>query len=153
MIPEADRLEVHAFTRPSQQHRLKVRAATLHRLYNTSLFRRLILLARDKGARTKHAGVGINRCLRSNHKKGTTSLKFAWEQLFNGKVAQRYGQASTDACSRCALPVSCTHIVGECKENKTNCMSRHNAASQLIHATIRNLSKQVGHSTSDPTSS
>jgi hypothetical protein len=45
-IPEADRLKIHAFTRPSQQLRQKFRAATLRSLHHTSIYRRLIIQAK-----------------------------------------------------------------------------------------------------------
>jgi len=59
---------MHAFTRPSQQLSLKVKAATLRVLYHTSIYMRLILLARDKEAHTKHTGAAIHMRLRANHK-------------------------------------------------------------------------------------
>jgi len=45
-IPEADRLRMQAFTRPSQQLRQKVRAATLRSLHHTSIYRRIITQAK-----------------------------------------------------------------------------------------------------------
>jgi len=42
-IPEEERLQMHAFTRPSKQLRRKVRHALLRNLHYTSLYRRLIL--------------------------------------------------------------------------------------------------------------
>jgi len=42
-IPEADRLQMHAFTRPSHQLRQKVRAATLRSMHHTSIYMRLII--------------------------------------------------------------------------------------------------------------
>ncbi len=53
-IPEADRLQMHAFTRPSNQLRLKVRDALLHSLHNSSLYIRIIVANNEKGARLKN---------------------------------------------------------------------------------------------------
>ncbi len=50
-IPEADRLQMHAFTRPSMQLRRQVRAVTLRSKHHTSLYRRLIFQAKASGAR------------------------------------------------------------------------------------------------------
>ena len=44
---------MHAFTRPSSQLRLKVRDALLRSLHHSSLYRRLIVAIKEKGARTK----------------------------------------------------------------------------------------------------
>ncbi len=150
-IPEADRAQMHAFTRPSLQLRQKVRGATLRGLHHTSLYRRLILQAREKGARTKHTGAAILKRLKANHAEGITLLKFVWGQLYNGKLAHRYGHAPTDACPLCGLPDSCTHIAGECDRHHPHRISRHNAACQLIHATLRKAAKGGGalHSAPD----
>ena len=98
-------------------------------------------MARDKGARTKHTGAAILSRLRANYKEGTTLLKFVWGQLYNGKLALRYGHAPTDACPVCGLPDSCIHIAGECDRHHPHRISRHNAACQLIHATMRKAAK------------
>jgi hypothetical protein len=45
-IPEADRLQMNTFTRPSHQLRQKVRAATLRSLHHTSIYKRLVLTAK-----------------------------------------------------------------------------------------------------------
>ncbi len=50
-IPEADRLQIHAFTRPSMQLRRQIRAATLRSMHHTSLYMRLIMQAKATGAR------------------------------------------------------------------------------------------------------
>ncbi len=73
-------------------------------------------------------------------------LKFVWGQTYNGKLALRYGHAPTDACPLpgCGLPDSCTHIAGECKAQKANIISRHNAACQIVHAAVRNAAKGGG---------
>ena len=42
------------------------------------------------------------------------------------------------------MPDSCTHIAGECPDHETLRISRHNAACQLVHATIRNSAKGGG---------
>ncbi len=63
-------------SRLSQQLRLKVRVATLWRLHHISLYRRLILFAKDKGARTKHSGTAIYMRLQANYKEGKTLPNF-----------------------------------------------------------------------------
>ena len=143
-IPEADRLQMHAFTRPSAQLRKKVRAATLRSLHHTSLYRRLVLNAKDRGARTAATGDSLHTRLRENPREGSTLLKFIYGQLYNGKLAKIYGHAPTDACPLCHLPDSCTHIAGECRFHKNLTISRHNAACQLVHAAIRNAAKGGG---------
>ena len=42
-IPKGERLQMHAFTRPSQQFRHKVRHAILRSLHYNSLYRRLVI--------------------------------------------------------------------------------------------------------------
>ncbi len=143
-IPEADRLQMHAFTRPSQQLRLKVRAATLRSLHHISVYRRLIIQAKTHGANTATIGTALHVRLRENPREGTKLLKFIHGQLYNGKLATRYGHAPTDECPLCHRPDSCTHIAGECKAHKNLAISRHNAACQLIHAAIRNSAKGDG---------
>ena len=65
-------------------------------------------------------------------------------QIYNGKLAKRYGHAPTDECPLYHKPHSCTHIAGECKDNEALRISRHNAACQLAHAAIRKISKGGG---------
>jgi hypothetical protein len=143
-IPEAYRLQMHAFTRPSHQLRQKARAATLRNLHHTSIYRRLIFQAKEQGATTATTGTAIHTRLRENSKEGTYLLKFIHGQLYNGKLAKRYGHAPTDECPLCHRPDSCTHIARECKFHKNLTISRHNAACQLIHAAIRNSAKGGG---------
>ena len=71
-------------------------------------------------------------------------LKIAFGQLYNGKLALRYGHALTDECPLCHLLDSCTHITGERKALKNLTISHHNAACQLVHMTIRNSAKGGG---------
>ena len=143
-IPEKDRLQMHAFTRPSHQLRQKVRAATLRSMHHTSLYRRLILHAKTNGAHTANTGKALHTRLRDNPAEGTNLLKFIHGQLYNGKLAKLYGHAPTAECPLCHLPDSCTHIAGECKAHKSLAISRHNAACQLVHAAIRNSAKGGG---------
>ncbi len=56
----------------------------------------------------------------------------------------RYGRALADECPLYKMPDSCTHIAGECPNHEALRISRHNAACQLIHATIRKTAKGGG---------
>ena len=113
-IPEKERLCMHAFTHPSKQLRQKVRAATLRSLHHTSVYRRLILNAKARGARTANVGTALHSRIRNSPTEGITILKFLYGQLYNGKLAYIYGLDPTDACPLCGLPGSCTHIAGQC---------------------------------------
>ena len=55
-IPEADRLQVHAFTRPSQRLRLEVCDALLRTLHHSSLYMRLIVANKKKGVSHQDSG-------------------------------------------------------------------------------------------------
>ena len=143
-IPETDRLCMHAFTKISNQLRLKVRNATLRSLHHTSLYKRLILKAKAKGARTNTVGAAIHSLIRKSPKDGITLLKFVHGQLYNGKLAYRYKLAPTDTCPLCGMPDSCTNLAGECNIYNNQFISRHNAACQLTHAAIRTASKGGG---------
>jgi hypothetical protein len=135
---------MHAFTRPSQQLRLKVRQALLRSLHYSSLYRRLLVANQLKDARLQAVGRAIHKRLNSTPKEGTTLLKFIYGHLYNGKLAKRYGHAFTDECPLCHKPDSCTHIAGECKDHEALRIAMHNAACQLIHAAIRKTSKGGG---------
>jgi hypothetical protein len=150
-IPEAERLQMHAFTRPSQQLRLKVRHALLRSLHHTSLYRRLVVANKELGARLHTVGQPIHKRLNSVPNEGITLFKFMHGQLYNGKLAKRYGHAPKDKCPLCHKPDSCTHIARECKDHDALRISRHNATSQLVHATIRKTSKggRALHTTPD----
>ena len=113
-IPEAERLQMHAFTRPSSQLRLKVRDALLRSLHHSSLYRRLIVANKEKGARTKTVGQALHKKLTHSPWEGISLLKFIYGQLYNGKIAMRCGHALIDECSLCHMPDSCTHIAREC---------------------------------------
>jgi hypothetical protein len=143
-VPEVNRLQMHAFTRPSIQLRRQVRAATLRIMHRISLYRRLILQAKATSARNAQTGISPHARLRTNPKEGTTLLKFVYGQLYNNKIAKRYGHAPTDDCPLCGRPDSCTHIIGECKYHKHLAISQHNAACQLVHAAIRDSAKGGG---------
>jgi hypothetical protein len=71
----------------------KVRAATLQSMHHSSAYRRLILQAKNQGATTTTPGTALHARLRENSKEGTKLLKFIHEQLYNGKLAKRYGHA------------------------------------------------------------
>ena len=135
---------MHAFTRASQQLRQKVRAATLRSMHHTSIYMSLILHARNQGATTATIGTALHAHLRGTSKEGTNLLKIIHGQLFNGKLAKRYGHAPTDKCRLRHRPDSCTHIARECKAHKNLTISGHNAACQLTHAAIRGSAKGGG---------
>jgi hypothetical protein len=82
--------------------------------------------------------------------EGTSLLKFIYEQLYNGKVAKRYGHAPTDECPLCHRPDSCTHIAGECPDREALHINRHNVACQLIYTAIRKIAKGGGSLHSPP---
>ena len=125
-IPKA--YQMHAFTHPSHQLRQKVRVATLRNMHYTSLYKRLILRAREQGARIVATGQTLHTRLRKRSKEGTDLLKYLYGQLHNGKLAHRYGHAPTDECPLCYLPDSCTQIAGNCEARKNLHINRHNAA-------------------------
>ena len=135
---------MHAFTRPSQQLRHKARAATLRSQHQTFLYRTFILLAKANGADTAETGKALHKRLAENPAEGTKLFKFAYGQLYNGKLAYRYRHATADECPLCHLPVSYTHIAGECKALKNLTISRHNAVCQLVHTAIRNAAMAGG---------
>ena len=89
-------------------------------------------------------GRAIYKKLISQFKEGTTLLKFIYGQLYNGKLAQRYGHAPTDECPLCRKPDSCTHIAGECPDHEALRIARHKAACQLSHAAISKTAKGGG---------
>ena len=74
-----------------------------------------------------------------------------YSQLYNSRLAQRYGQAPTDECPLCHNPDSCTHIAGECPDHEALRISRHKTACQLVHAAIHKTTKGGGtlHSAPD----
>jgi hypothetical protein len=87
-IPEEERICMCAFTaQPSRQLRQKVRTATLRSLHHTSLYRRLILMAKARGARTAIVGTALHSRLHNSPSEGITILKFLYGQLYNGKLA------------------------------------------------------------------
>jgi hypothetical protein len=83
--------------------------------------------------------------------EGTILLKFIYGQLYNGKLAKRYGHAPKDDCPLCHKLDSCTHIARECKGHEGLRIERDNAACQLIPTAIHKTSKRGGalHSAPD----
>ena len=77
-ISEDERRCMHAFTRISKQTRLEDRNATLRSLHITSLYRRLILKAKNQGSRTKTVGTALHSYIRKSPKDGTPILKFLY---------------------------------------------------------------------------
>ena len=137
---------MHAFMRPSQQLRRKVRHALLLNLHYTSLYRHLILTNIEVGTNIHSVGKAIHCRLTASAWEGSTLIKIIYGQLYNGKLAKRYGHAPTDECLSHKLD-SCTHIAGECPYHKALTASCHNAACQLVHAAIRKSAKSGGPST------
>jgi hypothetical protein len=135
---------MHAFSKTSNQLRLKMRNATLRGLDHTSIYKRLILKAKALRARANIVGATIHSHIRNPPKDGITLLKFMHGQLYNGKLACRYKPAPTDAYPLCGLPDSCTHVSGECKTHNEQFINRRNASCQLTHAAIRTASKGGG---------
>jgi hypothetical protein len=146
-ILEGERMQMHAFTRPSQQLRQEVRHALLRSLHYTSLYRRLILKIIEVGTNTQTIGKAIYRRLTANPWEGTTLLMFVYGQQYNGKLAKRCGHVPTDTCPLCHKPDSCNHIAGECFYHKALTISRHNAACQLVHTSFRKSAKEGPSST------
>jgi len=132
---------MHAFARPSHQLRLKVINALLMSLHYTSLYRRLILTNKERGVHTNTVGKAIHIHLLSNHWEGTTLLKFVNGQLYNGKLAKRYGHAPANESLLCHKSDSCTNIAGECLYHKEVTISRHDAACRFLHVAILKTAK------------
>ncbi len=86
-------------------------------------------------------GRAIFRKLTSQLREGTSLLKFMYGQMYNGKLAHRYGHTPTDICLLCHKPDSCTHIAGECSKHDALRIGRHNVACQLVHTAIRKTAK------------
>ena len=63
-------MQMHAFTRPSPQLRIKVREALLRSLHHSSLYRRLIVASKEKGARIKKVGQALHKKLTHSLSKG-----------------------------------------------------------------------------------
>jgi len=104
---------MHAFTRPSSRLRLKVRDALLRSIHHSSLYSRLIIANKEKGARSKTVCQALHKEHTQIPWEGTSLLKFIYGQLYIGKLTMRYGQALTDECPLCHMPDSCGHIAGE----------------------------------------
>jgi ribonuclease HI len=77
-IMEEECLQMYAFTRPSSQLRLKVRDALIRSLHHSSLYRRVIVSSKEKGARTKTVGQALHKKLTRSPWKGTSLLKFIY---------------------------------------------------------------------------
>ena len=110
-------------------------------LYHTSLYRRLILVNKEKGARIQTTGPAIHKRLTTNQKEGDTLLKFIYGQFYNGKLAKRYCHAPTNVCPLYHKPDSCAHITGEYPDHEAIRINRHIAACQQVHAAIRKAAK------------
>jgi hypothetical protein len=98
-IPEADRLEMHAFTRLPQQLRLMVRDALLRSLRYSSLYMRLIIGNKEKGARTKIVSHALHtRLTYIIPKEGITLLKFIYDQFHKDKLGFQQTSALSTTC-------------------------------------------------------
>ena len=117
-IPEEERLQMYAFTRPPLQLRLKVRDALLRSLDHSSLYRRLVVANKEKGVRTKKVGQALQKKLTHSPWEGTALIKFIYGQLYNGKLAMRYKHAPTYECALCHMLDSCTHNAEECLDHE-----------------------------------
>ena len=93
------------------------------------------------GARLHSTATQISRRRTTAPAQANQLYTFLWGQLYNGKIAHRYGKQPTTACRLCGLPDSCTHIAGTCPANTAHIIKKHNAAVQLVHAPIRSASK------------
>jgi hypothetical protein len=78
-IPKADRFQMHAFTRPSHHIRLKIRDALAWGLHQASLYMRLVLIDKERGAHTTEVSKVMHIRLLSNHWEGTSLLKFIFD--------------------------------------------------------------------------
>jgi ribonuclease HI len=100
-----------------------------------SLYRTLMKsgITRD-GLRIHQAAACIHAYTASGqHSHARTLTKYLWGQLYNGKLAHRYGHADNDLCPlRCGLSDSCTHIGGGCPKLKGSYIDRHNHACRII---------------------
>jgi hypothetical protein len=112
---------MHAFTRPSQQLRLKVRDAILRSLHHSSLYMRLVVANKEIGARSKAMGQVLHKQLTFSPWEGTTLLKFISGQLYIDKLAMRYGHAPTGE-SLSAVDLTPTHILPENARRKRPCV-------------------------------
>ena len=74
------------------------------------------------------------------------TLKARWGQLFNQKLAFRYGLAPNPNCLRCGQPDSVGHMLGGCQEKscKAITIERHNKSVRIITDTITRSSKFGG---------
>ena len=57
-----------------------------------------MIQANKQGATTATTGTAFHVRLRENSKEGTDLLKLIHGQLYNVKLAKRYGHAPTDEC-------------------------------------------------------
>ena len=90
-LSEEDLGYTQAFTNPSKQFRKRVKPRVLTSLYHTSIYRRLILQASKDGARLATTASQITKRRTPYPTQATQLLQFLWGQLFNGKIAHRYG--------------------------------------------------------------
>ena len=114
----------------------------MRNLHHSYLYRRLVVASKEKGARSKTVGQALHKKLTHSPWEGTSLLKFIYGQLYNGKLAMRYGHALIDECPLCKMRDSSIHIAGECPDHEALHISRHNVACQLIHAAIHKTAKR-----------
>ena len=135
----------HAFTDPQKQIRTRVRPRVLEMTACNSLYRRLIMAAKQRGDQVEETAAGLAKLHREGrHRDATRIFKFLWGQYYNGKLARRYGHATHDKCPLCSLPDSCTHIGAGCPALAPHYLLRHQAAVQAMHVFIRQSEKGAG---------
>ena len=79
--------------------------------------------------------------------QATLAFKARWGQLYNNKLAFRYGRAPDPMCPICRKePDSVGHLLGGCQDPTCKAMAilRHNEAVRILHRTISKSSRFGG---------
>jgi hypothetical protein len=71
-------------------------------------------------------------------KQVTLTMKARWGQLWNRKLAHRYGMAASDSCPMCGQPDSVGHMLGGCSHPHPQALriARHDGAVRLLQTAI-----------------
>jgi hypothetical protein len=104
------------------------------------MYRHLMLQAIKEGSLLHLTSAGIHSRYKTGRgRQARQLLKFLWGQLFNAKLAKRYGLQDHDHCPLCGKPDSCTHIGCGCASPmmKALYIDRHNEAVRQIARAIR----------------